>query len=101
MSLVNLHVIVIYSCTTLKELLIERRKTMGCLLIFCCDKFNFWYILIIFRVVIFNANQVISLRPMSQKKEAHKTLFLGGIIQKLKDLCFQGSIMNLKCIFIW
>ena len=29
---------------------------MGCPLIFCCDKFNFWYILIIFRVVIFTAN---------------------------------------------
>ena len=30
MSLVSVHVIVIFSCTTLKELLIERRKTMGC-----------------------------------------------------------------------
>ena len=45
------------SCTMLKELLTERRKTMGCPLIFCCDKFNFWYVLIIFRVVIFTANR--------------------------------------------
>ena len=49
-SLVSLHVFVIFSCTMLKELLIESRKTMGCPLIFCCDQFNFWYILIIFIV---------------------------------------------------
>ena len=57
LSLVSLHVIVIFSCTVLKKLLIERRKTMGGPLIFCCDKSNFWYILFIFRVVIFIANR--------------------------------------------
>ena len=56
MSLVSLYVIVIFYCTTLKELVIERRKRMGSPLMFCCDKFNFWYILIMFRVVIFTAN---------------------------------------------
>ena len=40
-SLVSMHVIVIFSCTILKELLIERRKTMGYPLIFCCDKLTF------------------------------------------------------------
>ena len=41
MSLVSMHVIVAFSSTTLKEFLMERRKTMGYHLIFCCDKLTF------------------------------------------------------------
>ena len=57
MLLVSLHVIVIFSYTTLKEPLIERKKNNGMSTdLFCCDELNFWYILFFFREVIFTAN---------------------------------------------
>ena len=45
---------------------------------------------------------VISLRPVSQKKEAHKTPFFFGNNSKAEGFVhmFQGRTMNLKCIYL-
>ena len=68
----------------LKELLIERRKTTEFFAVINLTSDIFW-LFFVWRLSM--QIVVISLRSMSQKKEAYKTHFLGVIIQKLKDLC--------------